>query len=255
MLTQCLSFARDWSRVRRFRTASGRSSCRGVYDSYETALAACPRHAPTGFDHFAMAAMYRDDFMAWNPADRPIVGQLGKILKPEAKLFDLGGSVGMCYYAYRKFLTIPESAQWTVCDVPAAVEEGTRIARERAAFNLSFTSRREEMDGADILLTCGALQYIAEPLGAVLKGLKRAPRHLLINRVPFSEGKEFYTVQNQGQSYAPYKIANVSEFVSSLEALGYRKADAWNLERSCEIPFHPRRNIKAYYGFYFVRSR
>src|SRR5947208_2549569 len=98
VLKSCVSFARDCSRLRRFRTAAGRSSCRGVYNSYETALAACPRRAPVGFDHSAMVTMYRDDFMAWNPADRPIVGWLSKIMEAGSSLFDLGGSVGMCYY-------------------------------------------------------------------------------------------------------------------------------------------------------------
>ena len=195
--------------------------------------------------------MYRDDFMAWNPADRPIVDWLGKILNAKTKLFDLGGSVGMCYYAYQEFLTIPGSARWTVCDVAAAVGEGSRIARERGALNLAFTTRREDMDGSDILLTCGALQYIPDALSGILKGLKRPPRHLLINRVPFSDEKQFYTVQNQGRAYAPYKIASRSEFAGSLEALGYLQVDAWSVPRNCEIPFHPRHSAGAYHGFYF----
>ncbi len=54
---------------------------------------------------------------------------------------------------------------------------------------------------------------------------------------------------------SPYKVVNRSEFISSIEGLGYRLIDTWkNPDLTCYIPFHPDECVKAFDGLYFRRS-
>ena len=110
----------------------------------------------------------------------------------------------------------------------------------------------EEGDGADIVLTCGALQYFEEDLVTCLKRLRTKPRRLFINRVPLYEGQTFFTIQSVLGSVVPYRIQNREELIRSVTACGYRLVDTWYQEHEIVIPFHPERRVRRFYGFYFV---
>jgi hypothetical protein len=49
------------------------------------------------------------------------------------RVFDLGGHIGIKYYAFRRVLSYPDSLRWTVCDVPSVVEQRPRLAAQREA--------------------------------------------------------------------------------------------------------------------------
>jgi putative methyltransferase (TIGR04325 family) len=63
------------------------------------------------------------------------------------------------------------------------------------------------------------------------------------------------TLHNMGTAFCPYRLFNRPEFLSSVEALGYRLVDEWQSPGvSCRIPFEPGHSIGAYSGFYFTRN-
>jgi putative methyltransferase (TIGR04325 family) len=189
----------------------------------------------------------------FNPSDYPLLVWLNTALSDRSTVFDLGGNVGHSYYTYQSYISYPNNLKWITCDVPEAVKVGRELARRYNLSDLSFTEEFADAYKANILISCGTLQYLELSLADILKTLDRQPQHLLINQVPFYEGKQYITLQNLIHSYVPYKIQNRLEFINSLTALGYELVDSWYYNRTCSIPFHPERFVNAYHGFYFRR--
>ena len=189
------------------------------------------------------------------PHDYPVLFWLGKIVKAGGKLVDVGGSIGVTYYLYRERLAIPSDLSWVVIELPEVVAIGRELVTDNDAPQLSFTDNFSAIDGAAIFFSAGALQFFDGDLTSALSGLVNRPEHLLINRLPLIAGAPtFVTLQNTGQSIAPVRVEKFSEFVESVEALGYKKIDVWKcLENSLALPFHPELNVPYFYGFYFKK--
>jgi putative methyltransferase (TIGR04325 family) len=222
----------------------------GVFPTYAAAKAYVPRKFNQGFD-----APNLEDFEEAIPErDENTIRVLSGLFPKVKRLFDLGGNVGMCFYQYRAKIAYPRDFQWTVCDVPFVNEKGRELAAKRMETQLAFTDDRNAADGADIFLTNGALQYFPESLADILAPLKNKPARLIINRVPLSVKREFFTLQHMGYSVVPYHIGHLPKFVAGLEALGYRLTEHWENDRFCEILLRPEMRVEHYYGFYFTRA-
>lgn len=226
----------------------------GVYDSFEAARRDIPARCREGFNHADQSDKYEEEIFPPKVVDYPVIFWLSRILRPQARVFDLGGSIGVTYYVCKRHIEFPEGLNWQVCDVPEVVKAGQVRAAAQNNPHLSFTSDRDRADGCDIYLTGGTLQYLEEPFTVLLGHLKNLPRHLFVNKVPFTEGKPFITLQNVGGSICPYKIANREQFIRSLEEIGYDLADFWEINRTCNIPLHPERFVRAFHGMYFKHS-
>jgi putative methyltransferase (TIGR04325 family) len=180
---------------------------------------------------------------------------LQRILDVDTVLFDFGGHVGVSFYGWEQYLGYPPGMRWRVCDVPAIIEEGARLAQERGATGLEFTSSIADGSRCNVLLAAGSLQYVDMDMPQLLDGMNSRPQHLLINKMPLYDGETFVTVQSTGRAFHPYRIYNRDEFVASVTGLGYRVVDHWsNREQYCRIPFTRGRDIDAYSGYYFVRE-
>lgn len=233
------------------------TACRGVYKNFNEALQATPKGAKAGYNQSEIskhsspgkltAAREADDF---NPQDYPVLVWLASAFTKSSNVFDLGGNVGHSYYTYKKFLQYPHDLQWLVCEIPEVAKAGKELASKSNNPGLCFTTEFDQAENAEILITCGTLQYIEPSMAEMLGQLKKKPRHILINQVPFYGGETFITLQNIGYAFCPYKIQNRYEFISSLDSLGYELIDSWKLDRSCSIPFHPERFVHNYEGFY-----
>lgn len=185
--------------------------------------------------------------------DAEVVRILARLMPEVKTVFDLGGRTGFSFYRYRSQIPYPPDLRWTVCDLPDVNEVGRRIALRRGETQLVFTGNPLDGDGADVYLTCGALQFFEESFAELLQRLKSKPRHLLVNRVPLTEKSEFFTLQHTtGRSIVPYHIDNIDRFISAVEALGYKLVERWANDRTCEIILRPDRFVRHYYGFYFV---
>lgn len=242
---------------RRFRANRDANLFRGVYRTFDEALASAPGELPTGYDNPAAAAMYLDRTRRTHPTDYPVMFWLQRLFSEGCRtVFDLGGHVGVSYYAYRRHLPYPPGLRWRVHDVPAVMARGRSLALERDAERmLSFADDFAAADGHDILAAQGSLQYLPDTLAERLARLGAPPRHLLVNLMPLHDRETFYTLQGLGTAYCPYRVTATGEFLAGLEALRYRLVDTWeNPDKKCDIPFHPAHSLDRYHGFYFRRE-
>ena len=238
---------------------------RGLYSSFDEALKAVPPQTLTGYNHAELhdapvrLNCTQADMETLNPIDYPVLVWLRKAFEDSSIVCDLGGNTGNSYYAFRRYIPYPENVQWTICDLPEAVKSGEAMRQRTHCPGLSFTTDLATVENAEIFLTCGAIQYMDASLPDFLGHLKNRPRHLIVQRVAFYEGEEYFTLQNICGVYVPYKIMNDANFVASLAALGYELVDRWSIDRPCVIPFHPDRFVKGQSGMYFrhrsVKSR
>lgn len=176
---------------------------------------------------------------------------LRQILR-SGRLFEVGGHVGVAYYAYQRYLTHPAGLEWQINDTPAVCEAGRMLATQKGSRNLSFTTDLSQGDGADIFLSIGALQYLESSLPQILGGYAERPSDVLINMTPVAEGQPYYTLQNIGVAVCPYRIESRSELLAGMADLHYELVDSWtNPGKFCHIALHPEASLEHYEGFYF----
>ncbi len=228
----------------------------GVFDTFDEARRAAPSFRRVGYEHAVSANWYLKKLQGVTLEDYPVLFWLRAALEESRSLYEIGGHVGVAYYGYQSVLAYPPDLDWTICDVPDVVEAGRKLAAERGRTNLEFVSGPNEVEGADIVLTVGALQYVDAPtLADTLHSFSKKPLHLLVSNTPTWDGSSFVTLQNLGTVFAPYRIFNRAEFLSSLEELGYELVDSWHKMREVRIPRHPDKFTDRYSGFYLRRSR
>jgi putative methyltransferase (TIGR04325 family) len=234
---------------------------RYVVSSFEEALAAVPEGALIGYNYRDFYEERLTDPAAveiLKPIDYPVLVWLRQAFADSSTVFDLGGTTGYGYYAYRKYISFPENLSWTVCEVPAIAEVGHELMDLISSPGLTYTTDISDAQG-EIFYSCGMLQYFEESLADMLTKWQVKPRHLVINHVPFYEGKSYVTLQRplmlrpQGDfvSYIPFKVQNKTQFINDLLKLGYELIDSCQQDRKCFIPFHPDRCVDAFHGFYF----
>jgi putative methyltransferase (TIGR04325 family) len=185
--------------------------------------------------------------------DYPVLFWLATLLQEEVRIFDLGGSIGITYHAFQKYLQYPQRMRWTVCDQPGVTQVGQELSKVEPSAGLAFTTCFEDADGADVLLVAGALHYIERPLAVLLTALHKKPTHILLNKLPLSEGPDFVTLTRYpGGGIAPYHVFNRLAFIDSVSSQGYELVDNWsNPDVAMDIPFHPEKRIESFSGLYF----
>lgn len=230
---------------------------RGVFSSFADAAASAPPSRPLGYDHESAAQMYRGRTRRVYVSDYPVMFWMAKLLEGGSRsVFDLGGHIGIAYYAYQRYIAYPGGIAWQVCDVPAVIASGREWAAEHDSLRrLTFTSDPQAADGYDILLASGSLQYLDYTLADVLAGLRQPPRHVIVNLLPVHPTHAFFTLQNMGTAYCAYRISAEREFVNALAVQGYSLRDRWdNPDRHCRIPYHRERSLDHYFGYCFSRA-
>lgn len=240
---------------KRFSTAERVNLFRGIYPDASTAAHSIPATKPSGYDNEAPAAMYEERTRQIYPGDYPVLFWLQKLLgESVSKVFDIGGHIGVGYYAYQKYLDYPVGLRWCVSDVPAVVARGQQLAEQwDKAGRLQFTSDLHAVNGYDLVLASGSIQYLPMTLGQLLGETQQKPPHVIVNLLPLHPEQTYFTVQNIGTAFCVYRIQSHLEFVAAMREAGYELVDAWeNLEKKCEIPFSPAHySLDRYYGFYF----
>jgi putative methyltransferase (TIGR04325 family) len=227
---------------------------RGVFSSFADANSSAPRTKPQGFDHADYAREFEDRRNRIFSFDYPMLFWLLQLLQRECVIFDYGGHLGTHFYAYSKYLAYPPGLRWIICDLPAMIHAGQRLALTTGANGVEFTNQFMDADGSDILIAAGSLQYIEAPtLSQLLGRLTRLPSHLLLNKLPLYDGAEFVTLQNGGVAFHPQYVFNRDDFVEKLQSLGYRLKDEWMVDsHSGYIPFHPERSFGCHRGLYLT---
>jgi putative methyltransferase (TIGR04325 family) len=241
---------------RQFLSKKGHGAYFGVFENFAAARASLPPNPE--FDQAALAAEYVDiRTRKVFEYDYPMIVWLDHAFRDGAsKVLDIGGSVGVHYYAYQKYLQMPAGLSWRVVEVPSMAKLGREMAQKTRGGALTFSEDLvPALSGSDIWIAAGSLQYFesARP-GDLLKQCARRPRHILLNKIPLYAGEDFVTTQNIDQgSFTPLHVYNRRRYIREIEAMGYALEDQWPVhERSLYLPGHPEKSFPCFSGLYFV---
>lgn len=226
---------------------------KGIYKSFSEASNAIRQESAISYDNAQAAGMYKDAYQSLGPGDYPNLFWLSKLIKHNRTLFDFGGHIGVKYYNYSQYLDLESNFQWITYDLPAVVKEGRRYASERGQCpHLSFADNQEQASGIDIFCAFGSLQYIDIDIVKYFSSLDKKPKNLLIT-IPTSNKETYYTVNSIGTAFCPYVIRNEQEFINSLQSLGYKLKQSWDIaEKKCEIPYEDGYSLDHYRGFFLI---
>ena len=220
----------------------------GDFGSFDAARAHIPAELRSGYDNAQGAKnLYSHQIYNW---DYPALFWIGQALAGGAtRVFDLGGHVGIKYYAFRRVVEMPAQLEWRVCDVPGVVQTGLELARERGVEQqLKFGTDFTAASGFDVLVILGALQYLPMTIGELLAQLPVKPRRLVLNTTAMHEDRTVYTLNSLGFGVCPYRIQHHKEIQKEIVSAGYRRLDGWRNEgKPIEIPFVDGGD-RAYYG-------
>lgn len=251
------TFARawQWAQWQVIERRQPLNSCRGVFETFADAIASAPRTKPLGYDAANAVDWYTEKQEGVSLDDYPAVFWLREAFASSRTVFEIGGHVGIAYYGFEHVLTYPADLVWTIQDVPSIVTAGRELARARGRTNLHFVTDVAQVDGADVLLAAGSLQYVDSPsLAGMISGFTHKPRHVIVNTTPMYNGASYVTLQNIGTAYCPYRIQGRDDFIASLTSLGYERIAEWRKDRAVRIPDHPEKSVDHYFGFYFRLS-
>jgi putative methyltransferase (TIGR04325 family) len=242
-----------------FLSHAGLASHWGVYESFDEARRSLP--ANRGYDTAEAVEDVRRRGLKLHPYDYPVLFWLERAFALGARgVYDIGGSVGSHFYAYRRVLPYPEALEWVVCELPTAAETGRTMAEATGAARegLRFVQTADTRDiAADIWISAGALQYIEDAeFGPRLESARSLPRYIVLNKLPIYDGDDFVVTQNIAPDcFSPAWVWNHDRFVERIQACGYRLVDEWDVpERDLYVPQHPKRSFKTFTGLCFERA-
>jgi putative methyltransferase (TIGR04325 family) len=238
---------------RRFERNTTSNLFRGIFSSYAAAQASAPATRPIDYDNPESADLYlkrlnidEHDYpsMFW------IAASLGQGMR---RIVDIGGSVGIKYFAFGKFIDYPSDILWRVIDVPAVAARGKAFAAANgAAQSLQFSDTLADAEEMDLFFFSGALQYLPESLPEILDRLSRRPARILIDTTPIHRTHSFFTLNSIDTAYCPYRVQGHDTFVAAVSQRGYRLRDGWlNIGKRMQIAFEPEYSLTHYTGFCF----
>jgi putative methyltransferase (TIGR04325 family) len=249
---------RDRHHYSRFLSNDGYASFYGVFDSFDDARKQLPPSPE--FNNRDLAAEYlavraRKVFAY----DYPVIYWLSEAFRSGAtSVFDLGGSVGVHYYAYKAVMTYPASLKWEVFETPEIVKLGGEVAQRSGVSKLSFTDTLlPNKLAADIWISAGALQYIEScQVGTLLQQCSSPPKYIILNKLPLYDGDDFVVTQNIGEGcFAPSYVYNRGRLIKEIEDCGYHLLASWDApERKFHLPGHPERSFGCFSGLCFGRA-
>lgn len=238
-----------------FAKASDVHLFRGIFRTFDEAAASAPATKPIGYDQKETGGLYRNVMFSALPADYAALFWLQRVLPELRSLVDFGGHVGIKRYAFDKYLKFPMDFEWVVSDVAAVIEAGKTLAQEQGMQSLKFVSSLVDCPNVDMFFASGSLQYLEPTMTDLLSQMKQMPRHILLNGTPCSDGETFYTLNNIGMAFCPYKIQNKAALLRELGKLGYTLHDEWtNPGKGCPIPHAGSVPTIDYCGFYLTKS-
>jgi putative methyltransferase (TIGR04325 family) len=238
---------------RLFENNADRNLFRGTFNTPADAQASAPATRPVGYDNAASADLYlqrlridQHDYPSLYWLSRSFVEDLNRVA-------DIGGSVGIKYFAFQEFVEFPADLVWRVIDVPAVARRGREFAASRGPSpGLEFSDTLADADGMDVIFASGVLQYLPQSLPELLSTLVRKPRRILINTTPIHPERSFFTLNSIGTAYCPYRVQAREPLIDAIESQGYRLRDEWqNLGKEMQIPFEAACSLRHYTGFCF----
>jgi putative methyltransferase (TIGR04325 family) len=251
MLLSLLPFSVRFAAYRRrFLDHRGENLFLGSFETFKAAAADVPRYAAERSTEEPPLL----DIPQVNLSDYPSVFWLGRAFNEGMRsVFELGGQVGVKFYAFRRMLSYPQDLRWTVCESPEMVRHGRELALHReVSAQLNFTTELEPADGADVLYASGSLPYLPARLSEILAGLRAKPKRIILNGTAVHPDRTLYTLHSTGSGVVPYRIQHHDELLAELTAAGYRRRDGWRNEgRPIQVPFVDGGEKPYYAGYCF----
>ena len=224
----------------------------GLYPTYAAAVADIPPSRLAGWNHDDTSTLWVNQIDPVRLSTYPVFFWLSRLTHDRSVVVDVGGSIGLTYYGYRRYAGLPPGASWTVVEVPKLCEQGRRIAEREGATNLAFIDRLKDAPPCDILLSAGALQYMEHSIPGLIESFPAKPTYVLLNKLTITPNAECWTLQNYGPAVTPQRMFNEREFLDYFAGHGYQLRDRWLVDDlDCLIPFHPRHFIRHLSGFLF----
>lgn len=227
----------------------------GSFGSFEEAAASAPAGKPVGYANAPDAPqMYSHQVCSWDYA--PIYWIADAVSHGMTRVFDLGGHVGIKYYAFKRLIAFPRTFQWKVCDVPGVASAGEALAAQRGVSHaLSFCSDLRLADGFDLLFLSGSLQYLPLRMTDILATLPRKPRRVLLNITATHPERTLFTLNSIGIAVCPYRVQHQDQILEDIRSSGYDRRDVWrNDGKEIHIPFVEGGDQAYYFGCCFDRS-
>ncbi|MBJ00940.1 MAG: methyltransferase, TIGR04325 family [Halobacteriovoraceae bacterium] len=225
---------------------------RGVYETFNQASENAPKSKPIGYNNKASAGMYKERTKQVYSTDYPVLYWMMRLQDKFSSVFDFGGHIGIHFYSYAKYLDFSRITEWLVCDVKSVIEEARSFKLFEPRSSLSFSNDFFDIEGADLFLANGSLQYLEWELHEKLEQITNKPKFLILNMLPLHSTHKTITLQSIGTSFCPYYVRLRKEFVEGLNGIGYKLLDEWdNEQKACKIAFEPERSLNKYKGMIF----
>jgi putative methyltransferase (TIGR04325 family) len=213
-------FGAYWGHFRTSEEAGSfmRSSNRSTYNNNEIV-------------QFNIDLFYGIQFFDW-----PVLFFLQTLLRENRLrvVTDFGGHVGVKFYAYRDLLDLPPDFIWQVYDLPAMVAEGRR-RMPAGTTGLQFFDDLESTAPCDVLICSGVLQYAESTVEQIIGRLPAKPHMVILNKVAVFDTESFYTLENYGRYWLPYRIFTPKELEETRVRLGYTLASNWTVPREIVV--------------------
>ena len=242
---------------RRFARNRDQNLFYGVFDSADAAARSAPSTRPLGYDNEASTTLYDFHLVRVFAYDYPVLYWLRRSFDDGlSQVIDIGGHIGIKYYAFRRYLDYPPGFHWQVCDVPSVAARGREVAASRdPQRRLSFVSTPSDARPGDLLLLSGSLQYLPLSIGELLGALSAAPRRIIVNITPIHPERTFFTLNSIGTAFCPYRVVSEADALAQFAAHGYKPVDRWECPgKPMNIPGHPAHSLEQYTGFCLDRS-
>ena len=212
----------------------------GIYRTAELALQSIPVALRSTWDDDDLIENGIPAFSSVHGFDWPVIRHLRQRVA-ESKLHvvtDFGGHIGVKHTAYSQVIDFPAHLQWQVVDVPAVLRAARRYdSPERAA--LRFYERLEDTAPCEVLLCSGSLQYTPDTLEDLVGRMPKKPETILLNKVPVSAKRPFFTVERYIKSLA-YRIFGPRDLAQIRSSLGYALSDSWTIPSRDILVLHSR---------------
>jgi putative methyltransferase (TIGR04325 family) len=227
---------------------------RNTFSSFAEAQSSASKYIAAGHEHPDEIRYHTSISDTVRESDYPVLFHLHPLLSELRHVFDFGGNVGNLFYSYQHKLNFGPALLWTVYDLPVKKPLGEELAVQRAETRVRFTNDLAAASGAEVFIASGSLHYFEEPLHEILASLDVPPRHVFVNRTPFSTGPDLITVQDNHSYLVPCKLHSRTVLLTGMQALGYELRSEWPIhERRLLVPTHPDLCARNYSGFYFEK--
>ena len=209
----------------------------GGFTSISEARKAIPKSST--YDDDRLVDMNVDYFSRVHLFDYPLLFWLSKLISQASakRVVDFGGHVGVKFYAFRDYLTLPEDFDWHVVDVETMVRRGREKAAAAGETRLSFSTDLASAPPSRVLICSGSLSYVEDNLADLVKRCVLRPAFVITNKVSVLDGKEIVTLEGFGASIIPYRMLDGRTLNASMQGLGYQLVDHWEIpDRKFSIP-------------------